>query len=90
MKAFLKANRHWIAVEELPPYAYDLNPCEALWAQPQGARSSPRARSSPTCAPTPSTSPCKPRKLASVAFAATNSPSASSSNRGFPYDQEPH
>lgn len=36
MKAWLKANRHWIVVEELPPYADDLNPCEALWANLKG------------------------------------------------------
>lgn len=36
MKAWLKANRHWIVVEELPAYAYDLNPCEALWGNLKG------------------------------------------------------
>lgn len=36
MKAWLRRNRHWIVAEELPPYAYDLNPCEALWANLKG------------------------------------------------------
>ncbi len=36
MKRWLGANRHWIVAEELPPYAYDLNSCEALWANLKG------------------------------------------------------
>jgi transposase len=36
MKAFLASQRHWLRVEELPPYAYDLNPCEALWSNVKG------------------------------------------------------
>lgn len=36
MKAWLRSNRHWITVEQLPPYAYDLNPCEALWGNLKG------------------------------------------------------
>ncbi|MGH8735498.1 MAG: transposase [Burkholderiales bacterium] len=32
MQAFLRRQQHWLRIEELPPYAYDLNPCEALWA----------------------------------------------------------
>lgn len=36
MKAWLRTNRHWIVVEELPAYACDLNPCEALWGNLKG------------------------------------------------------
>lgn len=36
MKGWLRANRRWIVAEELPPYAYDLNPCEALWGNLKG------------------------------------------------------
>lgn len=36
MKASLATQAHWLTVEELPPYAYDLNPCEALWSNLKG------------------------------------------------------
>jgi transposase len=31
MKAFVKSQRHWLVVEQLPGYAHDLNPIELLW-----------------------------------------------------------
>lgn len=36
MKAFVISQRRWLRVEELPPYAYDLNPCEPLWGNLKG------------------------------------------------------
>jgi putative transposase len=36
MKAFLASKRSWLRVEELPPYAYDLNPCEGVWGNLKG------------------------------------------------------
>ena len=34
MQAFIKSQRHWLVVERLPPYAYDLNPVEQVWGNP--------------------------------------------------------
>jgi putative transposase len=31
MKAFVASQRHWLIVEQLPGYAYDLNPVEQIW-----------------------------------------------------------
>jgi transposase len=31
MKAWIATQRHWLRVEQLPPYAYDLNPIEQVW-----------------------------------------------------------
>jgi len=31
MKAFLRAQRHWLVTERLPPYGHDLNPVEQVW-----------------------------------------------------------
>jgi transposase len=31
MKAWLATQRHWLVVEQLPPYAHDLNPIEMVW-----------------------------------------------------------
>jgi transposase len=31
MKAWLVTQRHWLVVEQLPPYAHDLNPIEMVW-----------------------------------------------------------
>lgn len=36
MKTFLSSQRRWLVVEPLPPYAYDLNPCEGLWSNLKG------------------------------------------------------
>jgi hypothetical protein len=36
MKAFIKSQRHWLVVERLPPYAYDLNPVEQVWGNLKG------------------------------------------------------
>lgn len=31
MQAWIAAQRHWLIVEQLPGYAYDLNPLEQVW-----------------------------------------------------------
>jgi putative transposase len=31
MKAWIARQRSWLMVEQLPPYAHDLNPCELVW-----------------------------------------------------------
>jgi transposase len=31
MKAYIKSQRHWLVVEQLPGYAHDLNPIELVW-----------------------------------------------------------
>jgi putative transposase len=31
MKAWIATQRHWLIVEQLPGYAYDLNPIEQVW-----------------------------------------------------------
>jgi transposase len=31
MKAWIATQRHWLTVEPLPGYAYDLNPIEQVW-----------------------------------------------------------
>jgi hypothetical protein len=36
MRAHLDAQRHWLTVERLPPYAPELNPVEFLWANLKG------------------------------------------------------
>jgi putative transposase len=36
MQAFIKSQRHWLVVERLPPYAYDLNPVEQVWGNLKG------------------------------------------------------
>jgi hypothetical protein len=36
MKQFIKAQRRWLVVEPLPPYAYDLNPVEQVWGNLKG------------------------------------------------------
>ena len=50
MQPFIKSQRHWLVVERLPPYAYDLNPVEQVWA-------TSREPNSPICARTPSVKP---------------------------------
>lgn len=32
LKAFLEAQKHWLTIEWLPPYAPELNPVEYLWS----------------------------------------------------------
>ena len=36
MKTFLASQRHWLVVEALPGYAYDLNPVEQVWGNLKG------------------------------------------------------
>ena len=36
MQRFIKSQRHWLVVERLPPYAYDLNPVEQVWGNLKG------------------------------------------------------
>lgn len=36
MKQFIAAQCHWLVVEPLPPYAYDLNPVEQVWGNLKG------------------------------------------------------
>jgi putative transposase len=36
MRRFLAGQRHWLVVEALPPYAYDLNPVEQVWGNLKG------------------------------------------------------
>jgi putative transposase len=36
MKRFLASQRHWLVVEPLPGYAYDLNPVEQVWGNLKG------------------------------------------------------
>ena len=36
MQAFISSQRHWLVVERLPPYAYDLNPVEQVWGNLKG------------------------------------------------------
>ena len=36
MQAFIKSQRHWLVVERLPAYAYDLNPVEQVWGNLKG------------------------------------------------------
>jgi transposase len=36
MRRFIAAQRHWLVVEPLPPYAYDLNPVEGVWGNLKG------------------------------------------------------
>lgn len=36
MKAWLATQRHWLVVEPLPAYAYDLNPIEQVWGNLKG------------------------------------------------------
>jgi hypothetical protein len=36
MQAFIKSQRHWLVVERLAPYAYDLNPVEQVWGNLKG------------------------------------------------------
>jgi putative transposase len=36
MKAWLRKQRHWLVVEQLPGYAPDLNPVELLWGNVKG------------------------------------------------------
>jgi len=31
MKTWIATQRHWLLVEQLPPYAYDINPIEQVW-----------------------------------------------------------
>ncbi|MFQ6325713.1 transposase [Nocardia sp. CWNU-33] len=31
MKAWIATQRHWLRAEQLPGYAYDLNPIEQVW-----------------------------------------------------------
>jgi len=31
MKTWIATQRHWLLVERLPPYAYDINPIEQVW-----------------------------------------------------------
>jgi transposase len=36
MHRFLASQRHWLVVERLPGYAYDLNPVEQVWGNLKG------------------------------------------------------
>jgi transposase len=36
MRRFIATQRHWLVVEPLPPYAYDLNPVEQVWGNLKG------------------------------------------------------
>lgn len=36
MLDWIHDQRHWLVVEELPPYAHDLNPCELVWGNVKG------------------------------------------------------
>jgi transposase len=36
MKAWVTTQRHWLMVEPLPAYAYDLNPIEQVWGNLKG------------------------------------------------------
>ncbi len=36
MTTFLASQRHWLVVEPLPGYAYDLNPVEQVWGNLKG------------------------------------------------------
>jgi len=36
MKAWIGAQRHWLRVEQLPGYAYDINPIEQVWGNVKG------------------------------------------------------
>ena len=36
MRQFITKQRHWLVVEPLPPYAYDLNPVEQVWGNLKG------------------------------------------------------
>jgi transposase len=36
MQRFIADQRHWLVVERLPPYAYDLNPVEQVWGNLKG------------------------------------------------------
>lgn len=36
MRRFIAAQRSWLVVEPLPPYAYDLNPVEQVWGNLKG------------------------------------------------------
>lgn len=36
MKAWLATQRHWLVVEPLPAYAYDINPIEQVWGNLKG------------------------------------------------------
>jgi len=37
MKAWIGTQRHWLLVEPLPGYAYDINPIEQVWGNVKGA-----------------------------------------------------
>ena len=36
MREYLRAQRHWLVVEPLPSYAFDLNPVEQVWGNLKG------------------------------------------------------
>jgi hypothetical protein len=36
MKKWAKTQRHWLVIEQLPPYGHDLNPTEQVWANSKG------------------------------------------------------
>jgi transposase len=36
MQRFIASERHWLVVEPLPAYAYDLNPVEQVWGSLKG------------------------------------------------------
>jgi putative transposase len=36
MKAWIATQKHWLRVEPLPGYAYDLNPVEQVWGNVKG------------------------------------------------------
>jgi transposase len=57
MKTWIATQRDWLSVEQLPPYAHDLNPIEMVWA-------TSKPLSWPTSARTRSTRPSAPRKPA--------------------------
>jgi putative transposase len=37
MKAWIAQQRRWLVVEQLPGYAYDLNPMELVWGNLKGS-----------------------------------------------------
>jgi DDE superfamily endonuclease len=75
-------HRHWLVVEELPPYAHELNPCELVWGNVKGWSSS-------TCAPRPWRRRAPPRPPdSSVSGWTPRCASTSSSTPVFLYDND--
>ena len=83
MKTFLASQRHWLVVEALPGYAYDLNPVEQVWGNLKGTELA-------NYAPTPSKRPPRTSTPASAASAARpNSAWLSSDMLDFDYEPDP-